>query len=178
MNLDPSVELLLRFAFGILFASALVHKLCNWTEFLGVTSSYIRGVLPDSGRVFVAAIVAIMEAAVVSACAIAPGAMAGIAVILALSAYALAMGLNIMRGNLLLDCGCAWGESAQPVTLSLVFRNVGLIIVAFALLLPEGTRIMAAIDYAWVLCALLLLVFLYMTANRLIANESGLVVDG
>ena len=115
-----------------------------------------------------------IEAIAVFACALAPGTFAGIAVIVVLSLYALAMGLNIMRGNALLDCGCSWGDSAQPVTWSLVVRNVGLIVVAGTLLLPEGTRMMAAVDYFGVLCALLLVVTVYMTANLLIANATDL----
>lgn len=154
--------------------SALAHKIFNWSEFLGVSSSYTRGVLPKSARYLIAPLVVMIEAIAILACALAPGTFAGTAVILVLSLYALAMGLNIMRGNALLDCGCSWGDSAQPVTWSLVVRNVGLIVVAGTLLLPEGTRMMAAVDYFGVLCALLLVVTVYMTANLLIANATDL----
>lgn len=174
MNLDPTVDLLLRLAFGLLFVGALAHKLLNWSEFLGVSSSYTQGVLPKTARYLVAAAVVTMESAVVLACALAPSTFAGYAVILVLSVYALAMSLNIMRGNELLDCGCSWGDSTQPVTRSLVIRNVGLIIVAGALLLPEGARSMAAVEYFGVLCALLLAVLVYMTSNLLIANTTDM----
>ena len=137
--LNPAVEIAIRLEIGVLFAGALVHKLRAPGEFAGTVEAYLRGTpLRGTSLGWMAAgLVIAMEAGVV-ALSLLPGSApsAGGAAAAMLSFYAIAMGANIARGNVLLDCGCAWAAERQPVSLALVLRNLVLAAIAGLLLLP------------------------------------------
>lgn len=174
MLLDPAIDLLFRSAFFALFASSLAHKVANFTEFQGTTAAYFRGMLSPGTAIFAISLMVIVGEAIAAAVCIAPvdralraGAIAGILLL-----YAVAMGVNLLRGNTLLDCGCNWGKLLQPVTYVLVWRNLLLSLVALLLALPEGQRPMLALDAATVAAGTVLAALLYAGVNHSLANAA------
>ena len=175
MHLDPTFALTLRAAFVLLFVGALIHKLHRFAEFKGTLASYFRG-LGLSGMALerpAAAIAIALEAVVVAAC-LSPrsGTPAAVSASGVLLLYALAMAVNLHRGNVLLDCGCSWGSERQPVRYALVFRNAVLAALALTLVLPVSDRPLAALDVASTGAAILTAGLLYSAANRLLMTAT------
>jgi hypothetical protein len=124
-----------------------------------------------------AGIAAGLEGLAVAACGVpisgaVPAALTGGMLLL----YALAMGLNLLRGNVLLDCGCSFGAERHPVSPKLVFRNIALVLVAALMALPVIPRAMGLLDYlsAFASVAVAILVFFiigqFSQINRQRAN--------
>lgn len=165
----------LRCAFFALFASALVHKVFHFTSFQGTVATYLRGVALATGGVTLGATFAIVVGEILAATAcVAPvvrmlraGMIAGMLLL-----YAAAMGLNLLRGNALLDCGCHWGSLRQPVGYALVWRNLFMALVALALAVPAGDRPMQAIDGATIVASTALVALLYAVVNRASAGAA------
>lgn len=172
MSLDPNIALTLRAAIALLFAAALAHKLRHAGEFERTLGRYLQGIglagLPLGKPLLVAVIV--LEAFVVVAC-LTPsmGAIGGIAASSTLLLYAAAMGLNLLRGNTRMDCGCGWGPSRATIRPALVLRNVLLAIVALAIVLPGTDRALSVLDIASVVIATLTVALLYAAGERLLA---------
>lgn len=171
--LSPIVELAIRLAIGLLFASSVVHKLCTPVAFAGTVEAYFRGTPLGTATVgwIAASLVVVMEAGVVALSLLpGPAPLAGASGAALFLLYAAAMGTNIARGNVLLDCGCAWAAMRQPVSIALVLRNLVLAAVAGLLLFPAGTPAVEPSDFisAVILAGLLLLT--YLIGNQLILN--------
>jgi hypothetical protein len=62
-----------------------------------------------------------------------------------LTAYALAMATNLLRGRVDIDCGCTPGRK-QLLSWSLVVRNMILAASSLALLVPVSARTMVLAD--------------------------------
>jgi hypothetical protein len=172
MLLDPTITLTLRGAFALMFAAASTHKLLNVAQFRQTLLSYLRGFGIDAhGREKpLLATLIVLEIGVVAACALpAAQAAAGLFAGGMLLLYAFAMTVNLIRGNILLDCGCTWRSTRQRVRPALIIRNVLLSVIAFALMAPVASRDLAAIDTASILGATLTVILLYSAANRLLA---------
>jgi hypothetical protein len=159
-----------------MFAGALTHKLSDAAQFRQTLVSYLRGFGIDAhgAEKPLRAMLIVLEIGVVAACALpaaqsAAGLLAGGLLLL----YAFAMTVNLIRGNVLLDCGCTWGPSRQSVRPALIIRNALLSVIAFALTAPVGSRDLAAIDKASILIATLTSVLLYGAANRLLALDGS-----
>lgn len=176
MLLDPTIALTLRAAFALIFAAASTHKLLNAAQFRQTLVSYLRGFgIEAHGKVnpFLATLI-VLEIGVVAACALpAAQAAAGLLAGGMLLLYASAMAVNLIRGNVLLDCGCTWGATRQGVRPALVIRNALLSVIAFALTAPVGSRDLAAIDTASILVATLTVILLYGAANRLLTLDGS-----
>jgi len=147
---DPIVNLALRLGFAALFGATLVHKLVDFLRFRLAVAAYFRGTpLAASGAAAVMAVLAIgLESLALVAClgpvsGAVPAALVGGVLVL----YALAMGLNLLRGNVLLDCGCSFGAARHPVQPRLVLRNGALALLAGVMALPVAPRTVGALDY-------------------------------
>ena len=80
-----------------------------------------------------------------------------------------AVAINLLRGNAGIDCGCG-GLSSQPLSWSLVVRNV-LLMALVGLATQESIgRDLVWADYFTVAGAVLALVGLYVSANQLMTN--------
>lgn len=171
MQLDVIIAGTLRTATALLFAAGLVHKLWDIGEFRRTVGAYLRGPGIDTAglRSTIAGLVVVLEATVVVACLFAgnhplAAALASGTLLL----YAGAMGVNLIKGNTLLDCGCSWGSARQPVSSALVARNVLLAVVVLGMTLPTADRTLTAIDVASVALATLALALLYVASNHML----------
>lgn len=61
--------------------------------------------------------------------------------VLLLAAFSVAMGINLMRGRMDLECGCFGVKRSQKITIQLVGRNAVLSLMAVGLILWGGGQI-------------------------------------
>lgn len=108
---------------GLVFITAGLAKLRSRRVFPGVVANY--RLLPEALVAPVAFALPVFEC-VVGLCLVAGiGLFAAPAVVLLL-AFAGAMAINIGRGRAHIDCGCGRSELRQPLSRTLVFRNLAL----------------------------------------------------
>ncbi|MDG6774451.1 MauE/DoxX family redox-associated membrane protein [Thiomicrorhabdus sp. ZW0627] len=125
---------LASFVFIILvMVRASMHKAFDIHEFQGFVADY--EVLPESLVKPVSyAIVAVEIGAVVLMLVPTLREFGLMLTIVLLSIYALSMGVNLVRGKTSIECGC--GGTPQPLSYTLILRNIVLIV--FALLPLSG----------------------------------------
>lgn len=174
MFLDPTISLALRAAIALLFAAAVSHKLWNAAQFKSTLMHYLQGFGADARGIETPLfmIIVALEFVIAAACMLpSTQAVAGLLAGGTLLLYALAMAVNLLRGNALLDCGCTWGSARQSVRPALIVRNGLLSLMAFALALPVGNRELAAVDVVSVTAATLTAMLLYGAGNRLLTVD-------
>ncbi|EKE74402.1 MauE/DoxX family redox-associated membrane protein [Celeribacter baekdonensis] len=153
---------------ALIFARAAFHKLTEFTEFTGFVADY--RILPAALVGPAAAALVLTEVAVVIG-TVTPGVMAPA---LALGAglfllYALAMGINVLRGRTTVECGC--GGAAQPLGAPLVLRNIVLAVIAgLSAVAPVASRAPGAALAAIAVGAMLTLTFLIV--DRILSNAA------
>jgi hypothetical protein len=112
----------IRTLVALVFLTAAVGKMRNWPIFQGVVANY--RLLPQFLVGPVAYALPPVEALIGTALAtggLAPWSDAAAASLL--GAFAVAMGINLMRGRRHIDCGCFQGTLRQPLSWILVSRN-------------------------------------------------------
>jgi len=173
MHLDPAIALGIRLGFALLFGTAFLHKLLYWRAFEATLVNYTRGVdRMGAARIrLLAVLVAGSELAVAGMSAASPhGPLTALAIAALLLGYAGAMLVNLRRGNVLMDCGCNWGMSRQPLRHALVVRNIGLASLASILAIPLSGRSLGALDGLSACAAVITAAVLYMALNGLLAH--------
>lgn len=175
LALDPLIEFGIRGGIGILFGLAVAHKLREPSAFIGTVKAYLKDTPAAAGALPIAGTLVLAELAIVFLCLLPASApLAGAAAMVAFLLYGAAIGLNIARGNLLLDCGCSWGSERQPATNALVVRNLVLAALAAVLLVPSSGRSLSALEIGSAVAAAAILLCLYTIANQLILNSERL----
>jgi hypothetical protein len=118
----PDVVIAIRILIALVFLSAATAKMRNWPIFRGVVANY--RLLPQALVGPVTYVLPPAEAAIgamLPTGLFAPWAEAAAAVLL--GAFAVAMGINLLRGRRQIDCGCFQGALKQPLRWTLVGRN-------------------------------------------------------
>jgi hypothetical protein len=95
------------------------------------------------------------------------GALLGALVVAAATA---AVAVNLLRGRLVLDCGCGGLSGRQPISWWLVARNAVLVAAFLVLAAPAAGRF-AAIDPVGAIAGTLAASLLYAAADQLLANR-------
>lgn len=174
--LDPLVLKLLSSCFGLLFLLAAVHKLTGLATFRSTLAAY--GLLPAALVPPLGMLVPMIEATLgvlwLLTAAQLPVALASVAL---LSAYTLAIVINILRGRVHIDCGCGMARTAgrdQHLSWSLVVRNLILIVAALLAGLPATDRAVGLLDYVTLIAGLLAVALLYGAANQLLNNAAAI----
>lgn len=175
--LEPSLALGLRGAMAALLGLALLHKLRTPAEFRGALRSYLRHTVldRDSAVNALALLVLVLELGITVLIAVAWWPIVGAVALAALFLiYGAAMAANLLRGNVLLDCGCSWGADRQPATWHRVWGNAGLSALSLLLAVPVVGRHATTMEFfvAGAFAGFLLL--LYAISNQLIANAGRL----
>lgn len=134
----PDVVIAIRTLIALIFLSAAIGKMRNWSIFRGVVANY--RLLP---QVLVGAVtyalppVEAVIGAILPTGLFAPWADAAAAVLL--GAFAVAMGINLLRGRRHIDCGCFQSALKQTLRWTLVSRNALLaLLLAAADAAPSG----------------------------------------
>lgn len=174
--LDPLVLTVVSVAFGLLFLLGAVHKLTALDEFRPILADY--RLLP-AGLVPAAAVgVGVTEALIGAAWLFAADQLVpAIATAALLLLYALGIAINLGRGRTHISCGCSFGRSAggdDLLSWGLVIRNLVLVILAAAALLPAGQRSFGSLDYFTLVATLLVTVLVFAASNQLIRNRAAI----
>jgi hypothetical protein len=167
--LDPGIGYAIVLAYALLFAHAALGKWRGRAEFGAVLANY---------RLFPALLVGPLAASVPALeMAVAllllpapsrPGAAATGAVLLL--SYAGAIGINLRRGRLDLDCGCAGPADRRPIAGWMVWRNILLAAALAVAGLPWAPRMLAWTDAITIAGGLAVIAVLYVTLDRLLGQ--------
>jgi len=128
---QPDAVIAIRTLIALVFLSAAIGKMRNWPIFQGVVANY--RLLP---RVIVRPVTYALPPVEAAIGAILPTGLftpwaEGAAAVL-LGAFAVAMGINLLRGRRHIDCGCFQGTLRQPLRWTLVSRNALLVLLLVA----------------------------------------------
>jgi hypothetical protein len=165
--IDPAIGTLLAGAFALLFAAAAFHKIRS----IGVFAEVFRAYRIVPGGMPVAALVPALEAVVAAGLVIpATRGLAAIAGAVLLLGYALAIGVNLLRGRRELSCGCGGPDERRPIAAWMVARNVLLAPALAILALPVIPRALVAADWLTVAGGMGVAALLYISADRLLGR--------
>jgi len=169
---DPIVDLTVRACLALLFVTTGWHKARDLAGFRRIVGAY--RILPAS-MLPAAALAAIGVELLVAIAILCPpfqtiGA-AGMVILLAL--YATAIAVNLARGRRDIDCGCG-GAPEQPLHAWLVVRNLILMVAAGATLVPIAARPLVWLDGLTLLGAVAVLAASWAAANRLLAAATDM----
>ena len=174
--LDPVFIIFLALTFALMFLLAARHKLADFARFRAVLSAY--RILPDSLVTPAARCIAALEAVLAIAWILGLNlVVTGVATAALLGLYSLAIGLNLARGRVYIDCGCDFGTAGgngQQLSGRLLLRNVLLIAAALAATLPPAPRELLLIEYVGLAWAWLVLALLYLGGNQLLRNAQAI----
>ena len=119
----PEIVIAIRTLIALVFLGAAAAKMRNWTIFPGIVANY--RLLPQVMVGPVAYALPPLEAAIGATLPtglFAPWPEAAAAALLCV--FAVAMGINLLRGRRHIDCGCFQGALKQPLRWMLTIRNV------------------------------------------------------
>jgi uncharacterized membrane protein len=155
-TIDPAISWTLSLALAMVFGASAVIKLVAFSEFRGALENY--RIVPERLSLSVAVLVPISEIAGAIGLLIPRFYLAAAMLLIFLVAiFTAAIGINMMRGRLYIDCGCFGPMLRQPLSYWLSA-------------LPHGARIMTALDVVTITLGASTLVLLYGAANYLLAN--------
>ena len=153
----------------LLFAEAVLHKLRDFPDFLGIISGY--RLMPFPLLKPVSVLIVIAELIAILSMLIAIPFFKSLASIMLL-VYAMAMTVNIARGRHEIDCGC--GGASMPVNPALVYRNIFLAAaIGWAVTESHPGSLFIQLELFHLSTTLALtacLVILYMSFNQLCSN--------
>ncbi|HEY5568720.1 MAG TPA: MauE/DoxX family redox-associated membrane protein [Gammaproteobacteria bacterium] len=168
--LDPVVSISVSYALAVLWLTAAVHKAAGFGGFLGTLRAY--RIVPRA-LLWPCALIIIGVEAGLGIALLAPieralplAAAAGL-----LTLYAAAIGVNLARGRRYIDCGCTGPGLRHPLGAWMVWRNLALAAAALAAGgLPVADRPLLWVDALSISATVGVLMAMYATLNRLIAN--------
>ncbi|MEZ5570859.1 MAG: MauE/DoxX family redox-associated membrane protein [Halioglobus sp.] len=164
MALDITVSLVLRVLLAFIFVRAAVHKARNFKQFLEQLDDYELlppGLLPE-----ISLLIIVTESALALTLPVPVWSFPPLLAAALLGAYAFAMGINLARGRIDLDCGCAGPAEFSPgLSWALVIRNSVLVLLALAAAMPITERTLSLQDMGTVTVASLAAILLYSVAE-------------
>jgi hypothetical protein len=171
--LDPAISAFIIACFATLFAAAAMHKFRSPAEFDALLAAY--QLLPSAIGIRLSIIIPILEAATAVGLLLLRGTWrSGCAYVGAglLLAYALAIGINLIRGRRDISCGCAWGVR-RPIAAWMVWRNIVLAAVLTTATLPSGERSLEPTDVVTISVGLVVVALLYLSVENLLSAGAG-----
>ena len=169
LEIDPAIRDLLAGSLALIFGASGVMKFRDLEMFEGSVANY--QLLPASLEKPIAYLLPSFEFACAAGLMISKtrGAAAfGLLMLLLLFTGAIA--INLMRGRVNIDCGCFGPLLRQELSGWLLLRNVFLMILAAAILLPENGRVIEPLDLPTIVLGAATMVILYASANFAIGN--------
>jgi hypothetical protein len=174
--IDPLLSKAIAFGFATLFILAAWHKLSALSQFEAILRNY--RLLPAFASPILTGLIPVIELMLglgwISGLLPSITALASASL---LATYALAMGVNLARGRVYIDCGCGFGVSTdeeQALSWSLVARNILLIGLAGFTLVPVAERDLGIADHVVVIASLLTAILLYAGSGQLIRNRAAI----
>ena len=179
--LDPLLFKLLALVFALLFLTAGVHKLGDRLRFRGILVAYqilpANLVGPSSLLIPLTEILLGVGWLFVQRVDLLAAASAAL-----LTAYALVMAINLIRGRTYIDCGCSFSSrkassensGIQQLSPWLVYRNILLIMLSILAGTGMSERSIGVLDYFSLAAATVALVFVYGAFNQLLVNHNAI----
>lgn len=169
--IDPIVSLVLSLSLALLFFMAAQHKLADRLHFQAQLGAY--QLLPETILPLVARFLPWLEMSLVFMILIpmTRAFAAGITALL-LSVYALAMGINLLRGRADIDCGC--GSRPQVLSVWLLLRNSVLVAGALLLIMPASEHSLAWSEIPFIFLLTAVLAMIYLIVDQLVSNHAVL----
>jgi hypothetical protein len=170
MSVDITISFILRFLLVFIFARAAMHKIRHFRQFCAQVDAY--DLLPGSVITAFSMLLALVET-YLALMLLAQGWLHPSFIASALlTLYALAMGINLVRGSIDLDCGCR-GPSAIPQTIgwALVTRNGILAVAALITALPVVAHRLSIQDVGTIVLASIAVIFIYSSIEQAIVNQ-------
>lgn len=169
--IDPLITLIISTSLALLFFMAARHKMSAPHRFEAQLEAY--DLLPASLVSPTARVLPIVEMAIVFLILIpATRPFAAFVASLLLTAYALAMAINLVRGRKDIDCGC--GGQPQVLSAWLLLRNVVLVAGSCLLLVPNNGHAIAWSDIPFLFLMTAVLAMVYLLVEQLVRNQSNL----
>jgi uncharacterized membrane protein len=169
MALDPAIRDLCAFALALIFGASGAMKMRDLEMFQSSLANY--RLAPSWMEKPLAYIFPILECAGAMGLLIASTRTTAASMLLALLAtFTGAIAINLARGRRNIDCGCFGPMLRQELSGWLLLRNLFLMLVAAAVMLPGNSRALESLDIATILLGATTLVILYASANVAIAN--------
>jgi uncharacterized membrane protein YphA (DoxX/SURF4 family) len=169
MQLDPLLTLIAAICLSALFATAALHKWREPLHFEGVLGQY--KLLPRKWVGVTAKTIPYFELIIALLLLInLSRTLAAIMALLTLSVYSLAIAINLSRGRREIDCGC--GGQATQLSSTLIWRNLCLLSIATAALVPNSPRVLSSLDLVVALIGAAAFGLCYISWNQLLANHS------
>jgi len=172
--MDPLFILAGASLLAVLLAAAGLHKLQDLASFRVVSRRYrlVPAMLIPAFSLFIPlAEIAAALLLLIDSTRRVGGTLA--TVLLAL--YAVAIGINLLRGRRDLDCGCSWSadgsSGSNGLSSALVLRNVVLMAMAGWVAASVPVRELSWFDYFNGLAAGVVLALICVAANRLVSNH-------
>jgi uncharacterized membrane protein YphA (DoxX/SURF4 family) len=175
--IDPLLPRVIAFGFAVLFIGAAWHKLSGLDRFEAILRDY--HLLPAFASRPLTLLIPAIELTLGLGWVL--GLLPRITALASaglLAAYALAIGINLVRGRIYIDCGCGFGASTgkeQALSSSLVARNILLVGLTLLSLVPVAERDLGITDYGVVLAVLLTAILLYAGSGQLIKNQAAIM---
>lgn len=168
-TIDPAISWTVSMALALVFGASAMIKFVDFSEFRGALENY--RIVPEGLSLPAAAIVPITELG----CAI--GLLvpryhltAAMLLIFLVAIFTAAIGINMMRGRLYIDCGCFGPMLRQPLSKWSLVRNGLLMLLNAVVMLADDARAMTKLDVVTITLGASTLVLLYGAANYLLAN--------
>jgi len=173
--IDPVLVRAISLAFAALFMLAAWHKLREPEQFRESVRNYqlVPGFIVPVISMALPVLELMLGVAWLSAVRLDLAAYGSVAL---LALYAISMGINLMRGRIYIGCGCGMTTTSaqQPLSLSLIFRNLLLMSAALLTTAPAAARTFGFIDYLTLSMALIATTLLYIAASELLSNRTAM----
>ena len=160
---------IVQLSYAALFLAGAISKFRHLSEFHRVLDEY--EFLPSSLVPLASRLIPTLELVTSLALLIAPIPVAVLLSMALLGLYTIAMGNAILKGRSDLDCGCHFGGQRQAVSSLLVFRNLLLIMLTFAMVVPAEEHALSMMDFVAIAFGVILSATIYQLVNQLISNE-------
>ena len=170
MPIDPVVQIVSALVLSCVFVTAGFHKCQAPAEFAATLCNY--KILPEAlirQCVYLLPVaeimtgVALLIPAVTRLAAVAAGAL--------LTAYMLAIGVNLLRGRRNIDCGCGGPQQKQTISEWMIARNGLLLFLAALAGAPVQPRPLLWFDWTVIVLAAVAGCLFYHIINQLLVNK-------
>ena len=169
LPIDPVFGFTSRSLLVLVFGAAVVHKLAQPRRFLAVLREY--RVLPEAMIMPAALLVVCAECfAVIGIWWHGSRTWAAATAVALLATYCVAIGINLRRGRLGIDCGCSFGASSQTLSPILLGRNALLALPCAAAGLP-ATHALGGTGFVVSILGAFALWLSYQVWGELVANR-------
>jgi uncharacterized membrane protein len=168
-TIDPAISWTVSIALALVFGASAAIKFVDFAEFRGALENY--RIAPEALSLPAAMLVPVSElVAAIGLLVPRYHLAAAMLLIFLLAIFTAAIGINMIRGRLYIDCGCFGPMLRQQLSYWLLIRNGVLMLLGAVVMLAVEPRAMTALDVVTIALGASTLVLLYGAANYLLAN--------